>query len=331
MKISAQFMPGEINEFTTSLKAADRAGLRRAYLVDGQLIWPDVYIYMDRALCATERITLASGTTNPSIRHYTVTAGVHTTLATLHPGRVVLGIGRGDNAVRTMGEKPVKTSEMRKIVEDIRSLTAGKTVDHNGTEIRLGWSDGVDLPIMMPATGPRNCRVAGAIADIVMIQVGVNAEAARWAIESIHQGAEEAGRDPNEVEITMYCAMWISDDVDEARSQVRWAAACANNHLSAVARNVPDHGMPEPSIRRRCWTTSASSGLQSESSRRCRRSRTSESTRVAPCYFNGRLDVVHERPRHKVSVVVAHELLEQRAPPAPGLHHRRSARARAWG
>ena len=221
MKISAQFMPGEINEFTTSLKAADRAGLRRAYLVDGQLIWPDVYIYMDRALCATERITLASGTTNPFTRHYTVTAGVHTTLATLHPGRVVLGIGRGDNAVRTMGEKPVKTSEMRKIVEDIRSLTAGKTVDHNGTEIRLGWSDGVDLPIMMPATGPRNCRVAGAIADIVMIQVGVNAEAARWAIESIHQGAEEAGRDPNEVEITMYCAMWISDDVDEARSQVR--------------------------------------------------------------------------------------------------------------
>ena len=249
MRISAQFMPGEIDEFTASLQKADEAGLPRAYLVDGQLLWPDVYIYMDRALRATERIALASGTTNPFTRHFTVTAGAHATLATLHPGRVVLGIGRGDNAVRTLGEQPVRTSEMRAIVEDIRELVAGRTVDYKGAEIGLGWSDGVDIPILMPATGPRNCRIAGAVADIVMIQVGVNAEAAKWAIDNIHRGAEEAGRDPNEIEVTMYCAMWISDDLDEARSQVRWAAACANNHLGSVARNVPDHGMPEPIMR----------------------------------------------------------------------------------
>ncbi|MFQ5426318.1 MAG: LLM class flavin-dependent oxidoreductase, partial [Gaiellales bacterium] len=111
MKISAQFMPGEIDEFTASLKKADEAGLQRAYLVDGQLLWPDIYVYMDRALSSTKNIVVGSGTTNPFTRHLTVTAGAHTTLATLHPGRVVLGIGRGDNAVRTLGESPVRTAE----------------------------------------------------------------------------------------------------------------------------------------------------------------------------------------------------------------------------
>lgn len=207
MKIAAQFQPGEISEFEASLRKADEAGLPRAYLVDGQLLWPDIYVFMDRALCATENIQVGSGTTNPFTRHFSVTASGHATLATLHPGRVILGFGRGDNAVRTLGEKPIKTAEMRKIVEDTKELMAGGAVNYKGTEIKLGWTDGVDVPLLMPATGPKNCQIAGAVADIVMIQVGVNAEAAKWAIDNIHRGAEEAGRDPNEIEITMYCAM----------------------------------------------------------------------------------------------------------------------------
>jgi len=87
--------------------------------------------------------------------------------------------------------------------------------------------------------------MAGAVADIVMVQVGVNPEAVRWAVDLVRQGAEEAGRDPDEVETTLYTAMWVSDDVAEARSMTRWAAACAANHIVDVVRNVPDHGMPE--------------------------------------------------------------------------------------
>ena len=45
--------------------------------------------------------------TNPVTRHVSITASVNATLAQLHPGRVVLGMGRGDNAVRTLGLKPV--------------------------------------------------------------------------------------------------------------------------------------------------------------------------------------------------------------------------------
>jgi len=51
------------------------------------------------------------------------------------------------------------------------------------------------------------------------------------------------------VETTLYTAMWVSEDVAEARRMTRWAAACAANHVADVMRNVPDHGMPEPLAR----------------------------------------------------------------------------------
>jgi len=207
MKISAQFMPGDLPVFLEAVRKAEEAGYARAYLVEGQLLWRDIYVYMTHGLAATERIPFGTAVTNPRTRHYSVIASAHATLAELYPGRVVLGMGRGDNAVRTLGLKQVSTKQLRE-------------------------------------TAPK-LRMAGAVADIVMVQVGVNPEAVRWAVDLVRQGAEEAGRDPDEVETTLYTAMWVSDDVAEARSMTRWAAACAANHIVDVVRNVPDHGMPE--------------------------------------------------------------------------------------
>ena len=39
--------------------------------------------------------------------------------------------------------------------------------------------------------------------------------------------------------------MWVSDDLDEARAETRWAAASAENHLDDVMKRNADHGMPE--------------------------------------------------------------------------------------
>src|SRR6185503_88620 len=64
-----------------------------------------------------------------------------------------------------------------------------------GTRIR--WAD-EHVPIMLCATGPKNLRLAGALADIAMIYVGVHPASVRWAIDHVRAGAEEAGRDPGE-------------------------------------------------------------------------------------------------------------------------------------
>jgi 5,10-methylenetetrahydromethanopterin reductase len=249
MEISAQFMPGDLPVFRESVRKAEESGYARAYLVDGQLLWRNVFVYMALGLDATERIPFGTAVTNPYTRHPSVLANAHATLAELYPGRVILGIGRGDNSVRTLGKKQVATDRMRDIVPMLRDLMAGKPVTVEGHEVRSLWSNEPEVPILMAASGPRNLRLAGALADIVMMQVGVNPEACRWGVEQIRAGAEAVGRDPADVEITLYTAMVVSDDLDYARSQTKWAAACARNHLVDVARRVPDHGMPEAIMR----------------------------------------------------------------------------------
>jgi len=126
VKLGAHFLPEDFPVFVESVQAAERAGYERAWLVDGQMLWQDLYVYMTHALAATERIVVGSGVTNPLTRHPAVTASAHATLADLHPGRVVLGIGRGDNAVRTLGHKPVPTAELAETVPRLRAWMAGE-------------------------------------------------------------------------------------------------------------------------------------------------------------------------------------------------------------
>jgi alkanesulfonate monooxygenase SsuD/methylene tetrahydromethanopterin reductase-like flavin-dependent oxidoreductase (luciferase family) len=245
MKLAAHFLPEAFPVFLDSVRTAEEAGYSRAWVVDSQMLWEDVWIYMAHALRETERIEVGVAVANPVTRHFTVSASAAATLARLHPGRVLLGLGRGDSAVRTLGLRQVATARMAEIVPRLRDLVAGREVDFRGTPIRIRWASGEPVPVMMAATGPRNLRLAGALADIVMAQVGVHPESVRWAVDHVRAGAAEAGRDPDSVEIALFCGMWVSDDLAEARARGRWAAACAANHLEDVMRRNPEHGMPD--------------------------------------------------------------------------------------
>lgn len=245
MKIGANFLAEDFPVFVDSVKTAEEAGYARAWVVDSQMLWEDVWVYMTRALAATERIEVGVAVSNPLTRHYTVSASAAATLAQLHPGRVILGMGRGDSAVRTIGLKQVATKKFAEILPRMRKLLAGREVEAEGGAIRIRWVSGEHVPIAVAATGPRNLRLAGALADIAILQNGANPVAVEWAIDQVRAGAEEAGRDPDEVEIAVFCGMWLSEDLREARDQSRWAAACAANHIGDVMGRVPDHGMPE--------------------------------------------------------------------------------------
>jgi alkanesulfonate monooxygenase SsuD/methylene tetrahydromethanopterin reductase-like flavin-dependent oxidoreductase (luciferase family) len=248
VKLGAHFLPEDLPVFLDSVRTADEVGYHRAWLVDGHMLWQDLYVYMTHGLAATERIAFGPGVTNPLTRHFTVTASAVATLADLYPGRVALGVGRGDNAVRTLGLQPVPTRRLVEVVPKVRQLVAGRSVDCGGTDVRIRWAN-EDVPIMMAATGPKNLRVAGALADIVMVYVGVSPVSVRWAIEHVRAGAAEAGRDPDGVEIAVLCAMWVSDDQEEAWDACRWAPAACANHIEDVTRRNPEHGMPNDMTR----------------------------------------------------------------------------------
>jgi alkanesulfonate monooxygenase SsuD/methylene tetrahydromethanopterin reductase-like flavin-dependent oxidoreductase (luciferase family) len=243
MKIGAYFLCENFAVFISSVRCAEASGFDRIWITDSQLLSEDVYVYMAHGLSATERIQFGSGVTNPVTRHYTVLSSAHATLARLHPGRVILGIGRGDSAVYTAGLKPMATREFALLLPRLKPLMMGRAIEADGNEMRMTWAN-ESVPLMVSATGPRNLRLAGAHADIVQMMIGVRPAGVGWAIDHIRAGAEEAGRDPAEVEISLLCPMWISDDVQEARHACRWGPPLMAVHLESAARHNPDHGMP---------------------------------------------------------------------------------------
>jgi alkanesulfonate monooxygenase SsuD/methylene tetrahydromethanopterin reductase-like flavin-dependent oxidoreductase (luciferase family) len=132
----------------------------------------------------------------------------------------------------------------------LRDLLAGRHVTINGADVHLRWLDrDAGVPIMMSATGPKNLRLAGSLADRVMLYVGVNERSVRWAIDHVRSGAEEAGRDPDAIRISVLTAMWVGDDQQEAWNRCRWAPAACANHIADTMRRNPTHGMPEPMTR----------------------------------------------------------------------------------
>lgn len=248
--IGSQFLAQDFEECVASVQKAEDAGYSHAWFVDSQLLWQDCFVYMTHALAATQRIVIGTAVTNPYTRHVTATASMFTTLAGLHPGRLALGIGRGDSSVRTMGLNPVKTSVLEESVVLLRELMAGRHVTINDADVYLRWLDrDPAIPIMMPATGPKNLRLAGALADRVMLYVGVNETSVCWAIDHVRAGAEEAGRDPDAVKLSLLTAMWVSDDQEEAWDRCRWAPAACANHIADTMRRNKAHGMPETMTR----------------------------------------------------------------------------------
>jgi 5,10-methylenetetrahydromethanopterin reductase len=250
MRLGAQFLCENFEEYIASVQKAEAAGYDFAWHVDSQVLWQDVYVYITRGLEATQRITFGTAVTNPVTRHVTVTASFFATLAKLHPGRVALGIGRGDSSVRTMGLPPARTAQLGEYVRSLRELMAGRVAEINGASVHMRWLEGDEaVPIMMSGTGPRNLRLAGALADRVMLYVGVRPEAVKWALRHVHEGAREAGRDSDEIKVSILCAMHVSEDRQAAADACRWAPAACANHIADMTRYNPDHDMPEVMMR----------------------------------------------------------------------------------
>jgi 5,10-methylenetetrahydromethanopterin reductase len=248
--IGSQFLAEDFEECIASVQKAEEVGYSHAWFVDSQLLWQDCFVYITHALADTKRIVIGTAVTNPYTRHVTTTASIFATLAGLHPGRLALGIGRGDSSVRTMGLNPVKTSVLEEAVVLLRELLAGRHVTINDADVHLRWLDrDPEITIMMPATGPKNLRVAGALADRVMLYVGVNGTSVRWAIDHVREGAEAAGRDPDTVKLSLLTAMWVSDDQEAAWDQCRWAPSACANHIADTMRRNEAHGMPETMTR----------------------------------------------------------------------------------
>ena len=195
-----RFDARSVDAFAADVRRAETLGWDAAFQPDSQLRRRDTYVLLAAAARATDGIVLGPLLANPINRHPTVTAGSIATIDELAPGRVLLGWGVGDTAVRLAGLRPARVKELEASTRLMRTLLDGQAVDV-GAARPAQLPHHRPVPIWIAAGGPRTLRMAGGVADGVFIRVGTHAANIAVAIDAIRAGAKDAGRDPAQVKL----------------------------------------------------------------------------------------------------------------------------------
>ena len=161
----------DFGDYLEWLQVAEALGYDIAGHGDSQSLWADVYVALTVAVQATSTIRLGPMVTNPVTRHPAVTAGALASIQRLSGGRVFCGLGSGDSALANIGEHPASVAEFGEYCTAVRQLCAGQDAQFRGQTLRMSWPV-QPVPVWMSAEGPRTLRLAGQIADGVIVASG---------------------------------------------------------------------------------------------------------------------------------------------------------------
>ena len=225
-------------------RRAEANGFSYGWMFDSHVLWRDPYPLLTLMGAATTEMRLGTCVTNPATRDITVTASALATLNEITGGRMVLGIGRGDSARRVMGKKPTTVAYLEECCRIVRALTAGGKIELDGTEIQMPWATHGAVPIWVAGYGPMALAAAGRVADGIILQLA-DPDIIRWCMGFVRAAAEEAGRDPDAIEVMAAAPAYVSDDLAIARDKVRWFPALVSNHVVDLINKYPTDELPE--------------------------------------------------------------------------------------
>ncbi|HSE96494.1 MAG TPA: TIGR03842 family LLM class F420-dependent oxidoreductase [Methylomirabilota bacterium] len=244
MTFGLMFRPGAFPwpHMVTCMKVAEAVGFDTIWFGDSHLIWHEVGPYLTAAALSTVRMRVGPLVANPVTRHPTVVASTMATLAELFDGRAVLGIGRGDSAVRTLGLQPMKVGDFRESLRLVRALCRGEAARLGETTVRFAWLRRT-IPVLVAAYGPRVLELAGAEADGLILQVA-SPSVTEWALRHARNGAQEAGRSLDGFEVVAAAPTYLSEDRERALSRVRGFPATVSNHVKDLLRHHTPAELP---------------------------------------------------------------------------------------
>jgi len=222
-------------------KRAESYGFTYVWTFDSHILWEEPYVIYSKILDETRKVIVGPMVTNPATRDVTVTASVFATLNEMYGNRTVIGIGRGDSAVRVTNGKPVSVAERRQAVLDLKGLTNGEAVEYKGNHTRLPWAGSSRAGVWVAAYGPKVLALTGEVGDGFILQLADPA-IAEWTIKAVKDAARAAGRDPESLQICVAAPAYVTDDVAHARDQLRWFGGMIGNHVADIVERYGEGG-----------------------------------------------------------------------------------------
>jgi F420-dependent oxidoreductase-like protein len=176
----------------------------------------------------TERIRLGTGVLPIYSRTPVATAQLAATIDELAGGRLVLGLGVShrvtvENWYGQTIDKPVR--EMREYATTVRAILRGEQPPDNErfkTSFRfMGYAPRAELPVYVAALSPAMLRLAGEIADGVILWLCNPDYIEQVVIPEVTKGRERAGKPLDGFDVVAAVPSAITDDPAAARDKLR--------------------------------------------------------------------------------------------------------------
>ncbi len=198
-------------ELSPIVRAAEAAGYTAVFLPE--ITGRDALLTLGMFAGETRRLLLGTGVLPIRSRTSLLTAMGAAAVQERSDGRLILGLGTGDVGAGAL-------DELRETVRRVRRLLRGEDLEDDEDPRRLSLPPGRDVPIWVSALGPKAMRLAGEIADGVILN-WCPPERVPFARARIAEGAEAAERDPASVMVAVYVRAWVGPDETEAMSALR--------------------------------------------------------------------------------------------------------------
>jgi alkanesulfonate monooxygenase SsuD/methylene tetrahydromethanopterin reductase-like flavin-dependent oxidoreductase (luciferase family) len=196
-------------DLSATVRAAEEAGYRALFVPE--IVGRDALVTLGQVAGDGSTLLLGTGVIPMRSRTPMLTAMAAATVQERSGGRLILGIGTG-------GAGRGALDALRTTVEQVRTLLEGEPVEVDGDVLSL--DPGSPVPIWVSALGPRAMRLAGEVADGVILN-WCTPDRIAFARARIAEGAEAAGRDPSGVAVAVYVRAWVGREEGEAISALK--------------------------------------------------------------------------------------------------------------
>jgi 5,10-methylenetetrahydromethanopterin reductase len=195
------------------------------------------------ALASADALGVGIGLLPVALRNPALAAMEIAGLARVHPARLTVAFGHGvEPWMRQIDARPPdRIAALEETVVAVKALLAGEAVTMHGRHVsleavRLAHAPVTPPPILIGTTGPRGLRLAGTVADGILLPEGSVPEAVRWA-----RGESGAGT------TVVYAWLSIDDDRSAAADALRPAVE-AWQQLGLYSELTERAGLIDPGV-----------------------------------------------------------------------------------
>jgi len=225
--IGAFISPGRSLERTLERVAlADRLGYDSVYTT--HIAGRDSLTLLMAYAGASERIRLGTGVVPIFSRTPATMAQTAATIDEFSGGRMVLGLGVSHRVTveNWHGQRITKpVSQMREYVAGVRAILQGTEPPDSElfpTKFAfMGYAARAELPIYVAALSPNMIKLAGEMADGVMLWLCCPSYIESTVIPALREGVEASGRSFDDFDVVAAVPVALTDDPDAARAALR--------------------------------------------------------------------------------------------------------------